>query len=90
MDATARMGLCEESHLTVPISMPHSERAMKLLNVVENYPQRTGPYQPRWGHESFHWRKIRQSFIFPSYRQVGCSLKRFLQPIVSCCDRQGK
>ena len=48
MDAPARMGLCEESHLTVPISMPHSERAMKLLNVVENYPQRTGPHQPRW------------------------------------------
>ena len=54
MDAPARMGLCEESHLTVPISMPHSERAIKMFNVVENYPQRTGPHQPRWGHESLH------------------------------------
>ena len=32
-------------HLTVPISMAHSERAMKLLTkVIEDYPLRTGPH----------------------------------------------
>ena len=61
MDAPIRMGSWEESqpsHLTVPISMALSERAMKLLTkVVEDYPQRTGPHRPRRGHESLHWRK---------------------------------
>jgi hypothetical protein len=69
MDAPIRMGSWEESqpsHLTVPISMALSERAMKLLTkVVEDYPQRTGPHRPRRGHESLHWRKTMAGLYLP-------------------------
>jgi hypothetical protein len=69
MNAPACMGLWEESqplHLTVPISMAHSERAMKLLTkVIEDYPLRTGPHRPRIGHESLHWRKLMAGLYLP-------------------------